>query len=106
MNNDMPICGPDEDKLGFNEMARHLADVFLRNDLFEGFVVGIEGAWGSGKSSLVNLAFDILRKEQGELSSIPLLSLDCRGTGRTDSGTVSSILELAQQCTVEPVQGV
>ena len=64
MNNDTPISDSTEDKLGFGQMARQLADVFLRNDLSDGLVVGIEGHWGSGKSSLANLALNMLRKEQ------------------------------------------
>ena len=55
MHNDTPITDNAQDKLGFGEMARHLSGVLLRKDLPGGFVVGIEGAWGSGKSSLANL---------------------------------------------------
>lgn len=67
MNNDTPISRLSDDKLGFGGIARHLADVFLRNDLSDGVVVGIEGAWGSGKSSLANLALDILKSEESPL---------------------------------------
>ena len=67
MNNDTPISRLADDKLGFAGIARHLAGVFLRNDLSDGLVVGIEGAWGSGKSSLANLALDILKSEESVL---------------------------------------
>ena len=64
IDSDAPIDDPDRDRLGFGDLARHLADVFLRNDLSRGLVVGIEGEWGSGKSSLANLALKALENEQ------------------------------------------
>ncbi len=64
IDSDAPIDDPDRDRLGFGELARHLADVFLHNDLSRGLVVGIEGEWGSGKSSLANLALKALENEQ------------------------------------------
>ncbi len=63
LNNDAPITKRKQDRLGFRKLARHLADAFLRNDLSGGLVVGIEGEWGSGKSSLANLAFRRLKKK-------------------------------------------
>ncbi len=63
---DVPVedLDRDKDRLGFGETARQLADVFLRNNLSRGLVVGIEGVWGSGKSSLANLALRTLEKER------------------------------------------
>ena len=66
LDSDAPIDGPTGDRLGFGELARHLADVFLRKDLSRGLVVGIEGEWGSGKSSLANLAFKAVENEREE----------------------------------------
>ena len=65
--NDNPISDAEEDKLGFGEMAKHLAGAFLQNDLSRGFVIGVEGAWGSGKSSLVNLALNELKQTQTQV---------------------------------------
>lgn len=62
--NDNPISDVEDDRLGFGEMAKHLAKAFLENDLSRGFVVGVEGTWGSGKSSLVNLALNDLNPKQ------------------------------------------
>ncbi len=70
LNNDAPIAEPGQDRLGFGELARHLADVFLRNDLSSGLVVGIEGEWGSGKSSLANLALGMLGKTENAPSIV------------------------------------
>ena len=60
MIEDTPLKATKSDRLGFREMAGHLASSFVQNDLSRGFVVGVEGAWGSGKSSLVNLALEEL----------------------------------------------
>ncbi|MEP2472581.1 MAG: P-loop NTPase fold protein [Paracoccaceae bacterium] len=65
MIEDTALKARDRDRLGFGEMARHLASSFLQNDLSRGFVVGVEGAWGSGKSSLVNLALEELSQQTG-----------------------------------------
>lgn len=62
--NDTPITNSNDDKIGFSEMANHLAASFFENDLSRGFVIGVEGAWGSGKSSLVNLALNKLKPAQ------------------------------------------
>ena len=70
LNNDAPITEPGQDRLGFGELARHLASVFLRNDLSHGLVVGIEGEWGSGKSSLANLALRKLDKAENAPSIV------------------------------------
>ena len=66
LSNDAPITEPGQDRLGFGELARHLANVFLRNDLSGGLVVGIEGEWGSGKSSLANFALKELENKKDE----------------------------------------
>ena len=63
LNNDAAITKRKQDRLGFRELARHLADAFLGNDLSGGLVVGIEGEWGSGKSSLANLALRKLKNK-------------------------------------------
>lgn len=60
----MPITDVKDDKIGFGKMAKHIAASFLENDLSHGFVIGVEGAWGSGKSSLIKLALKELAKDQ------------------------------------------
>ncbi|MBU1287910.1 MAG: KAP family NTPase [Alphaproteobacteria bacterium] len=45
----------DEDKLGYSEPAAHVADAIAHFSSPDGFVLGLEGRWGSGKSSFVNL---------------------------------------------------
>lgn len=52
---DRPIEKSEDDKLGFKFAANHIASAIQHYSSPEGFVFGLEGAWGSGKSSFVNL---------------------------------------------------
>jgi hypothetical protein len=51
---DHPV-GPGEDRLGFLSMADALGRVVLAEHTTTPFTVGIQGGWGSGKSSLMRL---------------------------------------------------
>jgi len=56
--NDKPINSPDEDKFGFEALAETIADSISNMTNMtkpEGTVIAINGPWGSGKSSLINL---------------------------------------------------
>ena len=53
---DNPIRKPEDDVLGRAKVARSFAEQILLLDVTEGVVVGVLGAWGSGKTSFVNLA--------------------------------------------------
>jgi hypothetical protein len=61
---DHPTTDAAKDRLGFGAIAEHLGKAFLANDLSDGFVVGFEGPWGSGKTSLVGMAFEYLRRAE------------------------------------------
>ncbi len=61
MNNDAPISEFADDRLGLGSIAKQLANSLKEKNLFSGgFVIGLEGPWGSGKSSLFNLTDKIL----------------------------------------------
>jgi len=53
---DNPIRRPEDDSLGRSLVARSFAQQVLALDAREGVVVGVLGAWGSGKTSFINLA--------------------------------------------------
>ncbi|KPQ06822.1 MAG: KAP family P-loop domain [Rhodobacteraceae bacterium HLUCCA12] len=59
---DRALSSGDTDKLGFRQVSRRIAASLVDRASQDGFVVGIEGAWGSGKSSLLFLIGDELRK--------------------------------------------
>ena len=52
---DNPITSSKQDELGRTHVAKDFAKNITKLDAKEGLVVGILGAWGSGKSSFVNL---------------------------------------------------
>ena len=52
---DKPIKLSDEDKFGFKPLAEAIADSISSITAPEGTVIAINGPWGSGKSSLINL---------------------------------------------------
>ena len=52
---DKPIALPEEDILGFNPLAEIIADSISKMEKPEGTVIAVNGPWGSGKSSVVNL---------------------------------------------------
>ena len=52
---DKPISLPEEDILGFNPLAEVIAGSISKMEKADGTVIAINGPWGSGKSSVVNL---------------------------------------------------
>jgi hypothetical protein len=61
MDGDHPITRREEDRLGFTPIADHLARAVVDQLAPQGFVFGIEGKWGSGKTTLINLTIDALK---------------------------------------------
>jgi hypothetical protein len=59
---DRALGSGDEDKLGFREVAERLATSLVDHASEDGLVIGVEGAWGLGKSSLLFLIGDELGK--------------------------------------------
>ena len=70
---DKPIKTKEEDLLGHEPLAVRIAEAIgnLSPDaLSESFVVGIEGSWGSGKTSLINLVLEKLKKPRLSRSQV------------------------------------
>lgn len=57
---DRPLEVGDADMLGFSELAERFAAALIDRASRDGIVVGLEGAWGSGKSSLLALTTGVL----------------------------------------------
>lgn len=53
--NDSPILNPEQDRFGINPFARALAQSFKEIQSPVGATIALNGPWGSGKSSAVNL---------------------------------------------------
>ncbi|HEX5762135.1 MAG TPA: P-loop NTPase fold protein [Solirubrobacterales bacterium] len=60
---DGPIAHPDDDELGRKDFARALAADVRHAPKASGFVIGLAGPWGCGKTSLLKLAGHELRDD-------------------------------------------
>lgn len=60
---DEPIAASEDDLLGRGRLAQVLADEISSLDVRQGAVVAITGPWGSGKTSLMNMAAAQLRSD-------------------------------------------
>ena len=62
MDTDQPVTSQEGDRLGFASIAEHLAKAIAGQRSPNGFVFAIEGRWGSGKTTLINLTIEALKK--------------------------------------------
>ena len=63
---DKPITGSSKDVLGFQEVANTLATAILTQSNTSTITLGIDGPWGSGKSSILHLLKEALQKRSTE----------------------------------------
>ncbi len=54
LHSDQPVDHPDNDELGYAPFAKHLAKSLRSMAPLEGFVISLNGSWGSGKSTILN----------------------------------------------------
>ena len=51
---DKPLIDPTQDRLGFTPYAAFLAKVLIEQCPHSGLVIAVCGAWGTGKSTVIN----------------------------------------------------
>lgn len=61
-NTDKPINHMDEDKLGRSSFARQLANAIMRYNTKDNYAVSLQGKWGCGKTSVLNMAMEEIRR--------------------------------------------
>jgi hypothetical protein len=66
LRGDRILVSEDEDRLGFKEVAARIAATLVEQRLESSIVLGLEGKWGSGKSSLMTLVLDRVRSHGGD----------------------------------------
>ena len=71
MNNDAPLQDTKEDVLGRAQFAEDLAKSIINLDASQGFVYGLYGVWGSGKSTIINFMESYLEKHNGSIKKNP-----------------------------------
>src|ERR1700733_9492589 len=74
MDADRPLASREKDRLGFAPIAERLAKAIAEQRSPSGFVFGIEGRWGSGKTTLINLTIEALRTLGSEAPEIVTFS--------------------------------
>lgn len=62
-NNDQPIKSIEEDNLAFASLAKQLANGINSTKKEGSYTIAIEGRWGSGKTSLVNMVRQNLKDD-------------------------------------------
>ena len=66
LNSDKPIREISEDKLNRSLFSKQLGKAILANKSKDNFVIGLFGAWGSGKTSIINMIIETIEKESDE----------------------------------------
>ena len=92
INDDCPITIPDNDKLRLDVLSESIARCILAIPNPNGNVVAINGPWGAGKSSLVNLVIEDI-KRLGYESSCPIVIRFNSWLYRTEDGVISGFFQ-------------
>src|SRR5471032_57966 len=67
LSDDAPKQNPwQDDRLGFMPFAERLSKVILSLEIPNGYVIGLHGEWGSGKSTAINFVKAFLDKHNVE----------------------------------------
>jgi predicted KAP-like P-loop ATPase len=74
-HNDKPISTPSDDRYGIDPFAKSLAASIEKMASPEGTVIALNGPWGSGKSSAVNLVLHHLKESKSE--EIAVINFAC-----------------------------
>lgn len=62
LTNDLPRTLMSQDEFGLSKIVEALADTLANRAPLNGFVLGIQGSWGSGKSTFVNFVLEHIQK--------------------------------------------
>jgi predicted KAP-like P-loop ATPase len=93
---DNPIRHSEDDTLGRAAIARSFAQHVLALDTREGVVVGVLGAWGSGKTSFINLA-----RNEFDRANVPILAFNPWMFSGAEQLVESFFTELAAQLKIQ-----
>lgn len=72
-NADKPIKTGEEDLLGRAFFSKQLAKALYECDANDGLVIGLFGEWGSGKTSVLNMTMNEIKKMGEEFEEEPLI---------------------------------
>jgi len=72
-NPDQPVKSHSEDLLGRASFAKSLGNVILKYKEKDSLVIGLFGEWGSGKTSLINMALEEIEKVSTDRETKPVI---------------------------------
>ena len=97
LDSDRALEDEVEDQFGFVGMAKRLAPSIIEASKGDGMVVGLEGRWGSGKTSLLNFLRDELAAAKAEhihtITVAPWLNGDSAALVMSLLGPIAEVLE-------------
>jgi hypothetical protein len=64
---DKPIHLKSQDRFNRYKFSNRISDTIIKRNSDEGLVIGLYGIWGEGKSSVLNMIEDDLKKDEGIL---------------------------------------
>lgn len=67
---DKPIEKADEDLLGRSDFAKQFGKSICEYDSEDGLVIGLYGKWGSGKTSIINMAISEIPVDENESQKV------------------------------------
>lgn len=91
--NDAPIITPEDDKFGIDRFAQALSRSFRDIESPIGATIALNGPWGSGKSSAVNLIRHHLKSDE-EAGKIQLIDFKCWWFRGEEALTLAFLQEL------------
>ena len=62
LGDDAPKLKPEDDRLGYAQFAESIARTVVTLRAPNGYVIGIHGAWGAGKSTALNFVTSYIDK--------------------------------------------
>ncbi|MFI5409829.1 P-loop NTPase fold protein [Kaistia sp. UC242_56] len=64
LGDDQPKKSLKDDRLTYAPFAKRLADIIVKMNVPNGYVIGLHGRWGSGKTTVVNFVLECLNEHK------------------------------------------
>lgn len=79
LGDDLPKQNPwEDDRLGHAPFAERISKVIINLMAPNGYVIGLHGQWGSGKSTILNFVLEYLKKHNAEHEGKQIIHFDFR----------------------------